>query len=133
MTSNRPYLIRAVYQWIVDNSLTPYLLVDASYEGAIVPEKHVENGKIILNVTPQAVQNLQLENEIISFQASFTGSEITISFSPEAVLAIYARENGQGMMFPQEGNPDSDETDSGKSGSSSSPSKAKKPSLKVIK
>ena len=99
MTSNRPYLIRAFYDWIVDNGLTPHLLVDAEFPDTIIPEEHVQDGQIVLNVSPTAVQSLQLENYLISFNARFSGKPYAISFAPDAVLGIYAMENGNGMLF----------------------------------
>ncbi|MCP3662728.1 MAG: ClpXP protease specificity-enhancing factor [Gammaproteobacteria bacterium] len=102
MTSNRPYLIRALYEWLVDNELTPHLLVDAGKEGVTVPLQYVEDGRIVLNVMPTAVRDLQLDNEIISFSARFGGSPMEVLVPPAAVLGIYARENGQGMLFPEE-------------------------------
>lgn len=99
MSSSRPYLIRAIHEWIVDNGLTPYLLVDAQQDSVEVPTEFVEDGKIVLNVSPSAVTNLELGNDWISFQARFSGSSRHLVFPAAATLAIYARENGQGMMF----------------------------------
>ncbi|OOZ42951.1 ClpXP protease specificity-enhancing factor [Solemya elarraichensis gill symbiont] len=99
MTPSKPYLIRAFFDWILDNDLTPHLLIDADFPDTLVPEQHVQNGQIILNISPGAVQNLQLDNELISFSARFSGTPFAISFSPDAVLGIYANENGQGMLF----------------------------------
>ncbi len=99
MTSSRPYLIRALYEWIVDNDQTPHLLVDAQQEGVHVPSQHVQDGKIILNVAPEAVRDLLLGNDSIDFNARFNGQPTDLSFPISAVLAIYARENGQGMVF----------------------------------
>ena len=103
MTSSRPYLIRALYEWIADNGMTPHLLVDATAAGVDVPEHAVQDGKITLNVGMQAVSGLTLENDAIAFSARFSGVSHDIFVPPDAVLAIYARENGQGMMFPQDG------------------------------
>lgn len=102
MTSNRPYLIRALYEWLVDNDLTPHLLVDAGKEDVIVPVQFVEEGRIVLNVTPTAVRGLQLGNDYITFNARFAGTPMDVVVPPEAVLGIYARENGHGMLFPEE-------------------------------
>lgn len=102
MISNRPYLIRAIYQWVVDNDWTPHMQVDANYPGASVPTEHVKEGMIVLNVSPSAVGHLSLENDMIGFRARFSGIERSISFPPEAVLAVFARENGHGMPFPPE-------------------------------
>ena len=102
MTSNRPYLMRAVYDWIGDNNLTPYVLVDASVEGVRVPPQVIKNGQVVLNLAMRAVANLDLGNDWISFQARFSGSSHSIQIPVRAVLALYAQENGQGMMFPAE-------------------------------
>lgn len=102
MTSNKPYLIRAMYDWIVDNDLTPYVLVNAEYPGVQVPQEHIKSGKIILNISPKACRGLHLENDRIVFTARFAGETIQIFILPAAVLAIYAKENGRGMEFGEE-------------------------------
>lgn len=102
ISSSRPYLVRALYQWIVDNDLTPYLLVNATATGVDVPQQHISNGKIVLNIHPNSVRNLSLENDWISFSARFFGAPREVLFPAQATLAIYARENGQGMTFYQE-------------------------------
>ena len=131
MTSNRPYLIRALYEWLLDNELTPHLLVDADYENVAVPRQFVEEGRIVLNINPSAVMNLEMTNEIISFNARFGGKETDVFIPPLAVLGIYARENGRGMLFPDElegveADDDPDETDP-------TPPPKGRPSLKVVK
>jgi len=100
MTSNRPYLLRAIYDWISDNGLTPYVLVDAGQPGVRVPSHVVKNGQVVLNLAMRAVANLDLGNDRISFQARFSGVSQSIVIPVGAVLALYAQENGQGMMFP---------------------------------
>lgn len=102
LSSNRPYLIRALYEWLVDNDLTPHLLVDAEDESVIVPKQYVEDGRIVLNVSPSAVRGLELGNDAISFNARFSGKPMDVFVPPSAVLGIYARENGRGMLFPDE-------------------------------
>lgn len=102
MTSNRPYLLRAIYDWISDNNLTPYMLVDATRPGVRVPPHVVKNGQVVLNMAMRAVANLDLGNEWISFQARFSGVSHSIQIPIAAVMALYAQENGQGMMFPAE-------------------------------
>jgi stringent starvation protein B len=99
MTSTRPYLIRAFYDWILDNGLTPHLLVDAAAGGVVVPRQFVKDGKIVLNLSPTAVRQLELGNEVLRFGARFGGLAMEVRVPPEAVLGIYARENGQGMLF----------------------------------
>jgi stringent starvation protein B len=100
MNSNRPYLLRAIYDWISDNNLTPYVLVDAGFAGVRVPPQVIKNGQVVLNLAMRAVSNLDLGNEWISFQARFSGVSQAIHIPVQAVLALYAQENGQGMMFP---------------------------------
>lgn len=102
MTSNRPYLVRAFYDWIVDNNCTPYLVVDATQTGVKVPPQYVQNGQIVLNVNPGAIGNLELGNDAIRFNARFGGNPFAIYVPLKAVLAIYARENGAGTMFSPE-------------------------------
>lgn len=99
MNSTRPYLIRAFYDWISDNSCTPYLVVNATLEDVSVPLQHVEKGQIILNISMNAVQTLNLGNDAISFTARFSGISHNIFIPTNAVMAIYAKENGRGMIF----------------------------------
>lgn len=99
ISSSRPYLIRAIYQWIVDNDLTPYLLVDARFPDVNVPSHYIQDGRIVLNLAPMAVHGLTLGNEEISFSARFGGRPITVDVPVDRVMAIYARENGQGLML----------------------------------
>jgi stringent starvation protein B len=106
MTSNRPYLLRALYEWILDNNGTPHLVVFAHAEGVSVPQQHVnKDGQIILNVAPSAVKDLFIANEAVSFSARFSGVVNNIYIPCGAVLGIYGRENGQGMMFEFEVTP----------------------------
>ncbi len=102
MTSSRPYLLRAIYQWIVDNECTPYLLVNAAAPGVAVPVEYVENDKIILNIGPSAAYQLVLGDDEIAFNARFGGRPMDVHAPISAVLAVYARENGQGMLFTDE-------------------------------
>ncbi|MGB0712947.1 MAG: ClpXP protease specificity-enhancing factor [Gammaproteobacteria bacterium] len=102
MSSTRPYLLRAIYQWIVDNALTPLILVDATLPGVEVPGEFVDDGRIILNISPGAVRDLNLENDIVGFSARFGGTPWQIWVPLPAVQAIYARENGRGMVFAEE-------------------------------
>jgi stringent starvation protein B len=127
MTSTRPYLIRAFYDWIVDNDLTPHLVINADLDDVTVPRQHVEDGQIVLNISPHAVQELSLENDWIAFDARFGGDNFHVSLPPTAVLGIYARENGHGMLFQEEES--SPEPPEGPA-----PDDApKRPSLKVVK
>lgn len=98
-TSTRPYLIRALHEWCTDNGLTPYIAVLAD-DSVQVPREYVQNGEIVLNVSFDATSALQLGNEFIEFKARFAGVPREIMVPIDRVLAIYARENGQGMAFP---------------------------------
>lgn len=109
MSPNRPYLLRAFYDWIIDNKCTPYLVVDATYPAVKVPQQFVQNGQIVLNVLPSAVGNLQLGNDLVTFNARFGGQPFALSIPMKAVLAIYARENGAGTVFTLEEDDDTDE------------------------
>lgn len=106
MISNRPYLIRALYEWIVDNGWTPYVQVDAEWPGVQVPRQFVQDGVIVLNIGPLATRDLTLGNDEIRFRARFQGEEQLVHFPPQVVLAIFAKENGQGMPFPPEPYPE---------------------------
>ncbi|QPB42509.1 ClpXP protease specificity-enhancing factor [Rodentibacter haemolyticus] len=112
----RPYLLRAYYDWLVDNDFTPYLVVDATYWGVNVPSEYVKDGQIVLNLSTNATGNLQLTNDFIQFNARFKGVSRELYIPMGAVLAIYARENGDGVMFEPEaiydelnGEPDTDQ------------------------
>lgn len=111
MTPNRPYLLRAFYEWIVDNNCTPYLVVDATLPGVKVPLQHVKDGQIVLNISPGAVGNLLLGNDAVTFNARFSGNPFALHIPQRAVLAIYARENGAGTMFTPEEEWQEDELD----------------------
>jgi stringent starvation protein B len=128
MTSSRPYLIRAMYQWIVDNDMTPHLLVDASIGGVQVPAEHVQNGKIILNIAPMAITALALGNAEITFEARFSGHSFQICLPVDAIMAVYAKENGQGMMFTEDDGTEPDNDDDGPD-----PDKPDRPTLRVVK
>ena len=135
MNSSRPYLIRALYEWIEDNGLTPYILVDATGSEVDVPRKFIDNGRIILNISYDATHNLVLGDESVSFNARFSGSATDVSVPISNVLAIYARENGQGMMFG-----DQEDTPTGPDGSKRDKPVAdvdtpalKKPRLTIVK
>ena len=132
MTPNRPYLIRALYDWILDNQMTPHLLVDASQPGAVVPPQFVQEGKIVLNISPSAVRGLVLGNENISFNARFGGVAMDVAVPIAGVLGIYARENGRGMLFQDEEARAG--TESRDAGSDEPPKPPRdRPTLKVVK
>jgi stringent starvation protein B len=98
-TSTRPYLIRALYDWCTDNGFTPYVAVQVD-ESVQVPREYVKNGEIVLNISFDATSSLKLGNDFIEFKARFAGSAREIIVPVNRVIAIYARENGQGMAFP---------------------------------
>ena len=102
MTPRRPYMLRAFYDWLVDNELTPHLVVEATLPGVRVPEEFIQDGQIILNIAPRAVGNLELGNEAVTFSARFSGRPHSVIVPLYAVQAIYARENGAGTMFEPE-------------------------------
>lgn len=102
MISSRPYLIRALYDWIVDSDLTPYLLADVTIEGVDVPSQGVKDGRIVLNMAPHAVQEMVLGNSAVTFSARFGGVARSVYLPVSSVLAVYAKENGHGMMFAAE-------------------------------
>jgi stringent starvation protein B len=102
MTSHRPYLLRALYEWIADNGMTPHLLVDATQPGVRVPAHTVKDGKVVLNIAARAVAHLDLGNEAVAFTARFGGVSHAVIVPLSAVLAIYARETGQGMALPED-------------------------------
>ena len=102
MTSHRPYLLRALSQWIADNDMTPHLLVDATLPGVQVPPSAVKEGKVVLNIAERAVVRLQIDNHSVSFSARFGGVSYPVLVPISAVLAIYARETGQGMALPDD-------------------------------
>ncbi|HEX5960406.1 MAG TPA: ClpXP protease specificity-enhancing factor [Rhodanobacteraceae bacterium] len=102
MTSNRPYLLRAVHEWICDNGLTPYVVVDAGKPGVQVPPQAISEGRVVLNLAPRAVARLEIGNDAITFMARFGGVSHAVSVPVAAVQAIYARENGQGMLLAED-------------------------------
>lgn len=128
MTPSRPYLIRAIREWIIDNGMTPHMLVDATIDDVEVPQSYVQSGKIVLNVSDQAVRGLDLDdNKAVRFEARFAGRPVAIHVPVMAVIALYALETGRGMVFNDEPGDDDPPT-------SPDPSPKKgKPELKVIK
>jgi stringent starvation protein B len=102
MTSQRPYLLRGLYAWIADNGMTPYLLVDATRPGVRVPPAAMSEGRVVLNIAERAVAGLDMGNEIILFTARVSGVSHPVRVPMSAVLGIYARETGHGMMLPDD-------------------------------
>jgi len=137
MTSSRPYIIRALYEWILENSCTPYILVNAYGQGVQVPQEHVKDGQIILNIAPAAVQGLLIRDDALEFNGRFAGIPTPVYVPIGAVMGIYARENGQGMVFdPEKPQPPSPRTPSAVDDSGSVKAAKRsptKPSLRVVK
>jgi stringent starvation protein B len=135
MTPSRPYLVRALNDWILDNDMTPYIVVDVGVQGVSVPEDYVTNGQIILNISPSAVSMLSIELDSISFSARFGGVPMQVYVPTVAIMAIYSKENGQGMVFGAE--PGAPEPPNPNEPKSSEQKKANhlphKPSLKIVK
>ena len=130
MTSSKPYLVRALYEWILDNDNTPYILVDTSSDQVSIPSGIASDGKVVLNLAPAAVQNLEMANDFVSFSARFNGVSEQIFVPVPSLLAIYARENGEGMMFPDE----EDNASTARDSETAKPAaKSAGPTLKVIK
>ncbi len=134
MTSSRPYLARALYEWIVDNGCTPYIVVNANRDDVQVPRAYVKDGQIVLNIAPTAVVGLNIANDALEFNARFGGVAMQVYVPMPAVLGIYARENGQGMIFEAE---DASPTPPSPTSDESQPAPGNKkpgrPGLKVVK
>ena len=132
MTPSKPYLIRGLYQWLLDNQVTPYILADTSSDEVMIPRGIATDGKVVLNLSPSAIQNLEMTNDYISFSARFNGVAQDVYCPMESILAIYARENGEGMMFNSE--PDqSQETDDPAADATSKSKKPNPSGLKIVK
>ena len=132
MTSNRPYLMRAIYEWILDNDMTPHVLIDATMPDVDVPQHYVEDGRIILNISPGAVQQFAIDDNCLAFNARFGGKPSSIYSPISAVRAIYAAENSEGMMFeayPEEEDGDADPEPE----PPAPPPQSKRPALRVVK
>lgn len=137
MTSSRPYLLRAFYEWIVDNSCTPYIVVNAEFDSVEVPEEYVENGRIVLNVSPGAVRSLLIANDHLEFNARFNGVPYDVYAPIRAITAVYAKENGRGMVFKDEDEddepPPADENGTNSEGSKGDGGKKGRPNLTIVK
>lgn len=128
VTSKRPYLIRAMHEWMSDNGHTPHLVVDALRDDVSVPAEHIKDGRIVLNISYTAAHALQLDNQTVSFRARFSGTPFDVSVPVSSVLGIYARETGQGMVFSD--GSDQDDPDPADDGDASA---SRGPHLKVVK
>jgi stringent starvation protein B len=136
MNSSRPYLIRALYEWIVDNDCTPHVLVNAEYPSVQVPQGFANDGQIVLNISPSAVRHLHMDNDAVSFEGRFGGVPHSLYVPVAAVMGIYARENGQGMVFdlePAVDDEDLDGDDDMPPPDDEPPRPTGRPSLKVVK
>ena len=133
MTSSRPYLLRALYEWILDNHATPHILVNALHPETQVPQDYVRDGQIVFNIAPNAVKALSLGNELLTFNARFRGIPTDIFVPIEAVMGVYAKENGQGMMFEEDGDFPDPGPPTGSDASPSEPGGNRRPSLRVVK
>lgn len=136
MNASRPYLLRAIYEWIIDNQLTPYIIVDSMMPAVEVPQRFVENAQIVLNIEPQAVGRLRIGGDAVEFDARFSGVAHHIFIPTQAIKAIYAFENGRGMVFTEEeddGNGGRTSFWSDNSGCSDRPMKQGRPNLKIVK
>jgi stringent starvation protein B len=136
MTSSRPYLVRALYEWILENDCTHYILVNAFADGVEVPQEHVKDGQIVLNISPSAVQDIFLRDESVDFDGRFAGIPKRVFVPMTAVMGIYAKENGQGMIFEADGVSPQPPTGSDDPGVVEKPAvdgEKKKPSLRVVK
>lgn len=131
MSSVKPYFIKALHEWITDNGLTPLVVVDASFPGVRVPEGVIEDGKVVLNVSYDATQNLQMDDEVLSLNARFAGVSHAVIVPMESISAIYARENGKGMMFDID-KEDFSESDESDSDNQDKPGKKDRPHLKLV-
>jgi stringent starvation protein B len=131
--SRRPYLLRAMHEWISDSNQTPHIVVDASMEGVEVPRQYVQGGKIILNVSTNATSMLSLGNDVVRFRARFGAATYDVSVPIGAVLGIYARETGQGMIFSEADTPPQPPTPPSEPAPAAGENKRAKPTLKVIK
>jgi stringent starvation protein B len=105
MTPKKPYLIRAIYEWLLDNQMTPHLLVNTSFDGVQVPREFINDNQIVLNISDGAVQNFHADNDWISFSARFSGKPMELFIPIIAVQSIYGKENNEGMFFPSDDTP----------------------------
>jgi stringent starvation protein B len=108
VTSHRPYLLRAMHQWVLDNNFTPYVIVNTSGPDVEVPPGHSENGRIVLNLSPSAIRNLSITNDVLQFDGRFSGRAFHVCAPIAAVMAVYAKETGQGMAFETDSNAESE-------------------------
>jgi len=133
ITPTRPYLVRAIYEWINDNLLTPYLLINAEEKGVFVPQQYIKDGQIVLNIAPHAVNQLIMDNDAVGFSARFGGVPQQVYVPMRAIMGLYARENGQGLFFDGSEYPsESQEEIPVIEQPEDNPAPAKKPSLRLL-
>ena len=125
----RPYLLRAMQQWMSDSGLTPHMIVDAERPGTDVPRAHIKDGKIVLNISDTATQRLNISNDWVEFDARFSGVIYHVRCPTSAVLGIYARETGEGMVFSEADGP----TDPPNKPAPAEEGVSRRPQLKVVK
>jgi len=137
ISPTRPYLVRAIYEWINDNALTPYLLINAEEKGVFVPQQYIKDGQIVLNIAPHAVHQLLMDNDAVGFSARFGGVPQQVYVPMRAIMGLYARENGQGLFFDaneyanetvEDTNTPTEETPTQQAGTAP----VKKPSLRIL-
>ncbi|WOE30378.1 MULTISPECIES: ClpXP protease specificity-enhancing factor [unclassified Acinetobacter] len=132
LSPNRPYLARAIYDWICDNQLTPYIIVDATQPYISVPEQFIQDGQITLNIAPHAVNNFYMDKQAIAFAARFAGVSRDIYVPFKALIGIYARENGEGLFFNPDEYQDLDDTETEASSEQHHETTKKKPTLRLL-
>lgn len=134
MIPKRPYLLKAAFEWVADNAMTPYMLVNATLDKVVVPTQFVQDGQIVLNVSEAAVRHLHMDNDAVSFEARFGGKPMQVFVPMKAIMALYAKENGDGIFFPEEDFPTDPEKKALKTeAESNNPPEKKGPSLRVVK
>lgn len=136
MTSHRPYMVRALHEWILDNGCTPYILVNTFAKNVQVPQDYVKDGQIILNISPSAIQNLLISNDGIEFDGRFGGIPTQIYVPIASIMGVYAKENGQGMMFESDNSmpePPTPVTPDEPSSKDKGKGKSARPALSIVK
>jgi stringent starvation protein B len=131
LSSRRPYLLRAMREWMLDNALTPHIIVDATAKNVVVPPGSVQAGRIVLNISDSAVSGLRLGNDALEFRARFGGARFDVRVPIDALIGIYARESGHGLLFAE--SDDAPPSDSACDGGAAKSPKPGRPTLKVIK
>ncbi len=131
--SKRPYLLRALHEWMTDNNETPLIVVDAGHAELVAPGEYADNGQLILNISYSATGALRMENDIVSFNARFNGQPMNLQVPVEAIMAIYSRESGEGMVFAVSGEELEVSREVAGSKPTAQPAKSSRPNLTVVK